>query len=68
MESNSVHIPSIHCNHCVVTIQRELGELEGVSKVAADLDSKSVTVEWSPPADWDAIVSLLTEINYPPEQ
>jgi hypothetical protein len=44
----------------------EIGELAGVSKVLADIDSKQVTVEWDDPATWETIKATLTEINYPP--
>jgi hypothetical protein len=51
-----------------MTIEREVGELDGMSSVRAEEATKMVTVEWSePPASWDAIRALLEEINYPPE-
>jgi hypothetical protein len=49
-----------------MTIERELGDLEGVAGVNGDAETKQVTVEWDSPANWEGIESLLTEINYPP--
>jgi hypothetical protein len=50
-----------------MTIQREVGELEGVSGVEARQASREVTVSWDPElTDWTAIEELLKEINYPP--
>ena len=66
MASKTFSVPNISCNHCVMTIKRELGELAGVAGVTADAETKNVTVEWESPATWEAIESLLTEINYPP--
>ena len=66
MATKSVQVPNISCNHCVMTIKRELGELEGVVNVTADAETKNVTVEWESPASWEGIESLLAEINYPP--
>jgi len=66
MASKAFTVPNISCNHCVMTIERELGELDGVTSVTADAETKNVSVEWESPATWEAIVSLLTEINYPP--
>jgi copper chaperone len=66
MTSKSFRVPNITCNHCVMTIKRELGELEGVASVTGDVETKTITVKWEPPATWDDIQSLLTEINYPP--
>jgi len=51
-----------------MTIEREVGELEGVISVKAEEASKMVAVEWNePPASWDSIRALLEEINYAPE-
>jgi len=58
-------IPTIHCGHCVRTIERELAELEGVVSVKAEAASKEVTVAWQEPATWEKIAALLEEINYP---
>jgi len=68
MATKSFKVPNIHCGHCVMTIEREVGELTGVTSVKAEQTTQMVTVNWNePPATWDAIRSLLTEINYPPE-
>ena len=67
MTSKTFKVPNISCGHCTMTIERELGELEGVTSVKAEVDGKLVTVEWNePPASWERIEALLTEINYPP--
>jgi len=68
MTSKTLTIPNITCNHCVMTIKRELGELEGVANVTGDAETKTVTVEWDSPATWDGVKSLLAEINYPPAE
>jgi copper chaperone len=65
MASKTFQVPNISCHHCVMTIQRELGELEGVVSATGDVDTKTVTVEWESPATWEGIKSLLDEINYP---
>ncbi len=67
MEEKTVRIPNISCQHCIRTIQRELMELPGVKAVNGTPDSKNLTVQWNPPATWDAIVDTLEEIGYPPE-
>jgi copper chaperone len=65
MESKTFTVPNISCGHCVHTVQMEVGDLAGVSRVQADQDSKQVVVEWGEPATWDQIKNLLAEINYP---
>lgn len=67
MTTKTVSVPNISCGHCVMTIQRELGVLKGVSAVKADKDARQVTVSWDPDAtDWVVIERTLKEINYPP--
>jgi copper chaperone len=66
MTTVTYQVPNISCGHCVHTIQMELGELEGIKVVKAEQTDQSVYVEYEDPATEDKIVSLLTEINYPP--
>ena len=68
MSAKTFMVPNIHCKHCTMTIQRELGALAGVTRVSVDVDTKEVTVEWEAPATWDAIEALLKEIHYPPAE
>ena len=67
MESKTFTVPNISCGHCTHTIEMEIGDLAGVSSVKAEQESKMVTVQWSDPASWAQIQTLLQEINYPPE-
>ncbi|MGC9336136.1 MAG: heavy-metal-associated domain-containing protein [Anaerolineae bacterium] len=66
MAKRTFEVPSISCHHCVMTIKRELGAVEGVINVEADVETKEVTVEWDDRTSWTEIVELLTEINYAP--
>jgi copper chaperone len=65
MEKATLSIPTISCAHCVMTIQRELGEIEGVTSVEGTVEAKEITVEWDSPATLERIRSTLQEINYP---
>ncbi len=65
MESKNLSIPKINCHHCVMTIKRELGEIQGVSKVEGDPQKKEITVEWNAPASLEKITATLKEINFP---
>lgn len=65
MTSKTFVVPNISCGHCVNTVQNELSELNGVSSVWADKDTKQVVVEWDAPANWESISALLNEIGYP---
>ena len=65
MDTKTLTIPNISCGHCVMAIKRELGEMEGVTKVDGDPGKKEITLEWDAPASLDKIKSTLSEINYP---
>lgn len=65
MDTKTFSVPNISCGHCVMTIKRELSELDGVTSVEGDVESKTVTVAWTTPASEDGIKALLAEINYP---
>ena len=67
MEEKTVHIPSIMCGHCVMTIKRELSEIEGVVSVEGSPETKKVTVTWENPANWEAVKEVLDDIGYSPE-
>jgi len=68
MHEKSVSVPGISCGHCVGTIEREIGEVEGVRTVRADATTKRVEIAWEAPAEWPAIAALLAEIGYPPDE
>jgi copper chaperone CopZ len=67
MTEKTVHIPAMHCAHCLATIRREVAELAGVRKVEGDPRSKQVTIAFEAPADWESIAQLLRDLGYPPE-
>ena len=58
-------VSAINCMHCTHTIEMEVGELQGVQSVKADVNTKNVQITFDAPASEDKIKALLTEINYP---
>jgi copper chaperone len=65
MKTVTYSVPNINCEHCVHTIQTEVGDLQGVLSVKADLGTKKVEISFDAPASEQQIKSLLAEINYP---
>lgn len=65
MTTTTYAVPNISCGHCVHTIQSELAQLAGVTRVEASQERKEVKVEYDAPATDDAIRALMAEINYP---
>ena len=60
-------VPAISCGHCTHTIETEVGEMQGIQSVKAEIDTKKVTIAFDEPANEDKIKALLAEINYPAE-
>lgn len=65
MKTVTYSVPTIHCKHCTHTIAMELSELEGVSEVDADVETRMVKVTFDAPATEQEIIDTLAEINYP---
>ena len=65
MEKITLSIPTISCEHCVMTIKRKLGEIKGIEEVEGDPNTKEITVQWDSPATMEKIKSTLKQINYP---
>ena len=65
MEKNTLNIPNISCGHCVMAVKNELLEMEGVSSVEGNPETKDVEVTWDAPATLEAIKAKLQKINYP---
>ena len=58
--------PDISCGHCVQTVQKAVGGLEGVSFVQADESTKRIVVRFDPErVSQGAIEALLDEEGYP---
>lgn len=65
MEKQDFTIPNITCGHCVAAIKDELSEMDGVSAVDGNPESKVMHVEWDAPATKALIKDKLQAINYP---
>jgi copper ion binding protein len=67
MASRTVQVPNISCGHCVRTIEREVGEVDGVTSVSAEASTRQVRVEWDESrTSWDDIRKVMREIHYAP--
>lgn len=67
MEEKTVHVPAISCRHCVLTVKREIEELEGVISVDGNKETKEISVRWEAPATLAQITDILMVIGFPAE-
>ncbi len=57
-------VPGVSCDHCVRTIQQEVGALEGVRRVQVNLADKSVRVEHTGQTTVQQIIRAIDEAGY----
>ncbi len=64
MSKRIYNVPEIHCDHCVKSINRELGQIDGVSDIQVDLKAKTVTVELTQAVTDERIAEGLYEAGF----
>lgn len=65
MATTSTHtVVGMTCDHCVRAVTEELGKLEGVTNVEADLETGVVTIESDGPIDDGDVASAVDEAGY----
>lgn len=60
-----LHAPDISCNHCAMTIKRELAALEGLGAVNVDVPSKTIDLQYKDAAVLEKAMAVLENIGYP---
>ena len=64
MTSATFAVTGMHCEHCELSIQEEISELEGVLDVRADHRTGQVTVTSTAPLDPAALAAAVDEAGY----
>ena len=57
-------VTGMTCGHCVRSVKGELGKLDGVTDVAVDLETGTVSVTSGNELDRDAIEAAIDEAGY----
>lgn len=65
METITLSIPNISCHHCIMTVKRESGFVDGVEFVSGDIDGKKVTFTVENDKALAALKETLAEAGYP---
>ncbi len=66
METKTFVVPGMSCGHCTSAVESEVGAIGGVATVAADLDTKVVTVAGEA-LDEAAIRAAIADAGYEAE-
>jgi copper ion binding protein len=64
MTTATYRVTGMTCDHCVRAVSEEVGRLTGVTGVAVDLASGTVTVSSDAPLDRDAVRAAVGEAGY----
>lgn len=65
METTTILVPDVHCDHCVQSIEGALAPLDGVRAARVDLDTTSVDVSWDPAVtSRDDLVTAIEDQGY----
>ncbi len=64
METHTITVTGMSCQHCVNAVTEELTKLETVSDVVVDLDTGKVTFASSGPVASSAIQAAVEEAGY----
>ena len=62
-----LNIPAISCGHCLKSIERELGFVEGVEYLDGDADARTVHVEYREDSDLQNARKILADIGFAPD-
>ena len=65
METITLNIPNISCQHCVMTIKREAAFVDGAELVSGDVDGTSATFQVESDGALAALKAALAEAGYP---
>jgi copper chaperone len=63
LETRTYHVDGMTCDHCVLSVKDEVGDVAGVAAVDVELDSGTLTVSGVPLRD-DAIKAAVEEAGY----
>ncbi|NLD44706.1 MAG: heavy-metal-associated domain-containing protein [Chloroflexi bacterium] len=65
MSRITLHAENISCQHCAMTIRRELRDVAGVTVVDVDVPGKNIVLEYADEAALQRAKDTLQEIGYP---
>lgn len=59
-----ITIIGMQCNHCKMSVEEALLQLEGITKVEVDLDKKIATIEINQEVSNEKIIEAIEEIGF----
>ena len=60
----NIKIKGMSCNHCVMAVQKALGEIDGAKDVKVDLDKGEATFDEARPVDMNTVREAVKRAGY----
>ena len=65
MTAKTLSVPGIHCDHCKMSIEKAVGELNGVDAVAVNIEAGTVELSFNDETlGLDQIIDAIEEVGY----
>jgi len=65
LRQTDLSVPSIHCGGCIRTIEKALGDMDGIVSARVNLSTRRVAVRWRETAAPPPMVKALADLGYP---
>jgi copper chaperone CopZ len=65
VETITLSIPNVSCNHCIMTVKRESGFVDGAEFVTGDVGGKTATFKVTSAEALASLKATLAEAGYP---
>lgn len=61
----NVKVEGMHCMHCVKRVEDALSQINGISNVKVDLDSKNVSFKYKGEGlDWESLEKTISDLGF----
>ena len=60
----TIKIKGMSCNHCVMAVQKALGEIDGAKDVKVDLEKSEATFDEATPVDMNTVREAVKKAGY----
>jgi len=60
----TVKIKGMSCNHCVMAVQKALGEIDGAKDVKVDLEKNEATFDETAPVDMNMVRAAVKKAGF----
>lgn len=64
MPSATFTVVGMTCGHCVMSVKREVGAIEGVTEIEVNLASGALTIDSEAPLDAEKVRAAVEEAGY----